>query len=147
MSIYRGFRPLLTDVQVSHVVDRRSPETAPKESPPFHLRKAQPVNVLLPRTRIWMTLLPEAVRPNALGAQFPRIVNHLCAVWGDPFAGARYFAELLTDDRGGRKGFSTTVLREIEALKNLHARLHRPSPRASDWDDSIRSLWDGSGRK
>jgi hypothetical protein len=36
----------------------------------------------------------------------------------------KYLAELLTDDRGGRKGFRTAMLREIEMLQAYHTQIH-----------------------
>jgi hypothetical protein len=123
MSIYRGHRALLSDVQVRQVSDKPLAALPSPESP-AHLRRAQPVLALLPRTAVWIGLLPARIRPNALAAQFPRIANLLCAVWADPLACRKYLAELLTDDRGGRKGFRTAMLREIQMLQAYHAQLH-----------------------
>src|SRR5580765_8552026 len=123
MSIYRGYRPLPSDVQVRQFSDRQSAQiSSPPESPP-HLRRAQPVLELLPRTAVWIALLPKSVRPNALAAQFARIANLVCAVWGEPSACQKYLGELLTDERGGRKGFPTAALLEIETLQAYHAHL------------------------
>ena len=48
MSIYRGYRALLSDVQVRQVLDKPSAALPSFESSPAHLRRAQPVLVLLP---------------------------------------------------------------------------------------------------
>ena len=77
MSIYRGYRPLPSDVQVRQFSDRQTAQIpSPLPSPP-HQRRAQPVLELLPRTAIWIALLPKPVRPNALAAQFARVANLL----------------------------------------------------------------------
>jgi hypothetical protein len=123
MSIYRGHRTLLSDVQVGKATDKPSTEISSSPSP-AHLRRAQPVLALLPRTAVWIGMLPPPVRPHALASQFPRIANLVCAVWADPLACRKYLAELITDDRGGRKGFRSTMLREIETLQAYHAQLH-----------------------
>jgi hypothetical protein len=102
------------------------------------MRRAQPVLVMLPRTTVWIALLPKPVRPNALAARFARIANLICIVWRDRLACRKYLAELLTDDRGGRKGFPIVVLREIEALQAYHAHMHRSSNDAPDWIRSDR---------
>ena len=54
----------------------------------------------------------------------------------------KYLRELITDERGGRKGFPTAVLREIEALQSYHAHLHRSSKPNLNLGGSNRSLWD-----
>ena len=54
---------------------------------------------------------------------------------------SQYLRELLTDERGGRKGFPTAALREIETLQAYHAHIHRSS-QALDWTGSNRPLWD-----
>lgn len=133
MSIYRGHRALLSDVQVGQATDRRSTEASSSPSSPTYLRRAEPVLALLPRTAVWIGLLPTAVRPQALASQFPRIANLVCAVWGDPSACRQYLAELLTDDRGGRNGFRSTMLREIETLQAYYAQIHPRSGFNADW--------------
>ena len=99
--------------------------------------------VLLPQTAVWIALLPKQVRPNALAAQFARIANLVCAVWGDHLACRKYLAELLTDKRGDRKGFPIAVLREIEVLQAYYARVNQSSKPETDWGGPIRSMWDG----
>ena len=122
-SIYRGWRTLTSDVQVQDGVDKRTTEDR-RELPPVHLRRSQPVVVLLPRTRSWLASLPEPVRPHVLAAQFARIANLLCTVWDDPSACKRCFYELLVDRRGGRRGFSIAVLRELNALSAYYIAMH-----------------------
>jgi hypothetical protein len=79
---------------------------------------------LLPRTKSWIVSLPEPVRPHALAAQFARIANLLCIVWDDPPACRRCFFKLLVDRRGGRKGFPSTVLRDLNVLQAYYVGLY-----------------------
>ena len=146
MSIYRGYRPLPTDVQVPHVGDKRPPKVPSQQSTSHYLRRAQPALVILPRTAIWLSLLPQPVQPKALAAQYARIANAICAVWGHPPACRKCLAELLTDQRGGRKGFPPAVLREIELLKRYYSQIGATGNASPHWDDSQRSLWDGPQR-
>ena len=81
-----------------------------------HLRKNQPANVPLPRTKLWFEELPLTVRPSALMRQFPRIANVIAAAWDDLVQFETYMDSLLTDKRGGRKGFPTGVIAELGAL-------------------------------
>lgn len=122
-SIYRGWRTLPTDVQVQDSMDKGPTEERPA-SHSGHVRRSQPVMVLLPRTKSWIASLPAPVRPHALAAQFARIANLLCMSWDDPPACAKYLAELLIDHRGGRKGFPSTVLRELNVLQLYYVGLY-----------------------
>lgn len=145
MSIYRGWRPIPSDIHT-----RAVPHSAPAKglqvaTPPIHLRRAQPVLVLLPRTAGWLAEIPPRFRPVSLARQFARIANNICAVWADPLARGRYLQELLVGDRPNRKGFPPAVLRELQTLQLVHLELCRSSE-ASTWDDLSRSLWDGSQR-
>ena len=134
MSIYRGYRPLPSDVQVLRVSDRPAKTDVSAATPSFHQsRRAQPALVLLPRTAAWIECLPKSIRPMSLALQFPRIANSVCAVWLDQPACSKYLSELLTDLRGGRKGFPMAVLREIEALRGDPAVVHSYTGPKSDW--------------
>jgi hypothetical protein len=70
----------------------------------------------------WLIRLPAQVRPQALVEQFPRVVNAIAQVWSDPAAGPRAMARLLTDDRGGRRGFPPEVERELRQLADYRKR-------------------------
>jgi hypothetical protein len=94
-------------------------------------RKARPYDRLLVTTAAWRTLLPPTLQPHALCARFPRIANGLAAGWGDRDATMRYFDDLLTDMRGGRKGFPAIVLEELHSLKAFYEALH--SPQQEGW--------------
>ena len=116
MSIYRGWKP--------YHDFRPDPKTEPEiasAAPPVHLRKAKPLDLLLPRTAAWIASLPPESRPNELARQFARIANQLCATWNHPAECRRYFDGLLVDNRGGRKGFPAEVLTDLLHLRRLHA--------------------------
>lgn len=88
------------------------------------LRKAKPVNYLLPMSRDWLASLPSDVRPNALARHFPRIANLVALQWNYPTALRPYFEDLLTDHRGTRKGFPVEVHRDLLALRNFYYNMH-----------------------
>jgi hypothetical protein len=122
-SIYRGWRDLPSDIQVIDRADGASSDH--RETPaPIHLRRLQPATTLFPRTRQWIASLPEPVRPNVLAAQFARIANTICVVWGDPKQCREYFDELLMHRRAGRKGFPAAVQREITRLHDFYTGMH-----------------------
>jgi len=117
-SIYRGWGPHLGDIiRAEAAAQQRDAEAQEVEAPPIHLRRAQPVLDLLPRTRQWLEAVPDRVRPHALSLQFARIANRLCAAWDDPADCLSYFDDLLVDKRPMRKGFPVTVLRELHDLR------------------------------
>src|SRR5512135_96879 len=88
----------------------------PGEEPYKVRRKSAPANVPLPRTLKWADELPPRVRPVALMRQFPRIANLIAANWDDLVQLEIYMDSLLTDKRGGRKGFPSEVTAELGAL-------------------------------
>jgi len=68
--------------------------------------------------RQWLRRMPWRQRPLALCERFPRVANLLAWCWNDPAQREQTFAELLGDRRGGRRGFPTPVLRELERLRS-----------------------------
>lgn len=122
-SFYEGRHEHLTDIQLQDVtvtgVTAWPPAApgalAPDEAGGF--RRAEPVNRLLPRTVDWILALPPQVRPHVLAAKYARIANLLCSTWNDPTACAAHFADLLTDRRGGRRGFPREIVKELHALR------------------------------
>lgn len=87
------------------------------------LRKAKPVNYMLPASLQWLNALPKVVRPWALITQYPRIANLLAIAWGNPTACRAYFDDLLVDRRGKRKGFPPDVLRDLQRLRDYFCNL------------------------
>src|SRR5215831_18685800 len=83
-------------------------------------RKTAPLDVILPSTLLWAGDLPKTVRPIALMRRFPRIANLLAANWKDPTAFRKYMGSLLTDRRGGRKGFPPEIKEELVRLRTAY---------------------------
>lgn len=88
------------------------------------LRKAAPVNYMLPASLEWVTSLPKNVRPWALVAQYPRIANALAFEWNKPVTCRAYFDDLLVDHRGNRKGFPADVHRDLLRLRDYYCNLN-----------------------
>jgi hypothetical protein len=109
--------------------------SAPRQPQPVHdttpqpaqnvagMRKADPVNYLLPASKRWLTSLPSEVQPLALATQYPRIVNLLAQHWDDREACVAFFRHLLLDHRGNRQGFPVAVESDIRTLQEyfLHS--------------------------
>ena len=124
MSIY-GRDKTFSEIDVTAPV---SPDSvvhvppAPKETPSgwAPLRKLNPANVVLPRSRKWSDDLPSHVRPINLIEQYPRIVNLIALDWNNPAVACNHFEDLLIDRRGGRRGFPTAVRQELQALRDYY---------------------------
>ena len=87
-------------------------------------RKAAPFNKLLGPTLQWAKDLPPDVIPVALMARYPRVAN-MVAVRSKEGSGFHdYLVDLLVGRRGGRKGFSSDIVDEIEHLR-AHYLLRR----------------------
>ena len=95
----------------------------PAPSPFARLRKAQPADILLPRTRTWLDSLPQAVRPNHLAQRYARVANQLAACWTSPAEWRQELDTLLQDRRGGRRGFPVEVTAELNRLREWHGTL------------------------
>ena len=89
----------------------------------YLVRKARPVNYMLPMSIAWLMRLPREVRPTALAAKYPRIANLLALEWSNPAACRAYFVALLVDNRGKRKGFPADVYRELRTLRDYYCGL------------------------
>ena len=133
MSIYQSrFERPFNDDDVTQPV-RRVGTRKPARLPPAAqdssldwslLRKAKPVNYMLPMSIEWLKRLPKAVYPMALVTQYPRIANFLALEWTKPAACRAYFDELLVDHRGKRMGFPADVYRDLRTLRDYHYGLH-----------------------
>jgi hypothetical protein len=82
------------------------------------VRRSHPADYLLPIGERWLRGLPAEVLPADLILNFPRIVNLIAMQWDDRGACAAYFEELLTDRRGGRRGFPQNIERDLSRLRN-----------------------------
>jgi len=87
------------------------------------MRKARPVEYMLPATRRWLEALPPGIRPLTLAQQYARIANLLAQQWNDDKACRAYFDDLLTGRRGKRRGFPANVRRELWTLRAHYQRI------------------------
>ena len=132
MSIYKPLvERALSDNDVTHTVRStaapKAPSPAKNEVAPelIRLRRAKPINHLLPASIKWLGSLPDQVRPMALANQYPRIANLLALDWNKPAACRQYLDELLIDHRrGNRRGFPLDVHRELEILRDYYHSQH-----------------------
>jgi hypothetical protein len=137
MSCYRKFAPSLAnandvrsdvyalETMKTSLVRRLSSQIHAGVDEYQHLRKATPVNTLLPRTARWIESLPPRVRPVVLVRQFARIANLIAATWGNVEHFENYMESLLTDKRGNRRGFPPEVLAELSALEVYRLTIER----------------------
>ena len=127
MSIYGRRKGLMDFEQYQRTPNARDGEVAsgrsagpvePSGEDWFDVRRARPADYLLPIGERWLRGLPPEVMPASLVTTFPRIVNLIAMQWDDRGACASYFEELLTDRRGGRRGFPQNVERDLSRLRN-----------------------------
>ncbi|RJX34109.1 MAG: hypothetical protein C4516_00160 [Oxalobacter sp.] len=72
---------------------------------------------LLKETEVWLSALPDHVKPRHLASQFPRVTNKIFGAWRRPEICVKLFDELMTDSRGTRQGFPVTVAKDITNLR------------------------------
>jgi hypothetical protein len=72
----------------------------------------------------WLAELPEAVRPRQLAGRYARLANRIAKLWDEPVRCERFLDELMTDRRGGRKGFPLAIASELATLHEHYYRLH-----------------------
>lgn len=80
----------------------------------------------------WMAELPDAVRPRQLALRYARLANRIAELWQDPARCGRLLDELMTDRRGGRKGFPLAIASELATLHEHYYRLHHDGK--SPWE-------------
>jgi hypothetical protein len=85
--------------------------------PPRHADEA-----LTGTTRAWLRRLPPRRRPLRLCHEYPRVANVVAARWNDTSGTAALLDDLLSDRRGGRKGFPVPVARELKRLREFNAQ-------------------------
>jgi hypothetical protein len=140
MSIYRKIGPDSVNEIYSIAVPPEAAEPGtPKTSEDpekARLRRGEPMNSPLPRTLTWVAKLPRDLRPAELLRSYSRVANLIASIWDDPPAMNAYFADLLHDRRGNRKGFPTAVMAELLALRRHYGGLH-PEPTIA-WGDVTR---------
>ncbi len=107
-----------------------STKPIPEAAPAWELKRDPPKlrdHVLSALATAWLANLADGLKPKLLCERFPRVANRLALSWQDPSLANLVLDELLTDRRGGRRGFPPAVAAE---LSRLRAELRRsPMPR------------------
>jgi len=67
--------------------------------------------------RRWVDEMPQGLAPQQLAKEYPRIANRLALCWNDPKLATAVLDSLLTDKRGGRRGFPRGIDQELRALR------------------------------
>ena len=119
----------------SPLTPAESDKAEPQAETYKHRRKSTPTNMLLPRTSKWGDELSPRVRPVVLMRQFPRIANLIAGAWDDLVQFETYMDSLLTDKRGGRKGFPPEVIAELGALDIYRHTVRECAISAIAWSD------------
>ena len=98
----------------------RGPDVIPKADDEWADKRCKPLPsdlMLMSDTELWLSHLPQRVKPAYLAEKFPRVVNKIFNVWRRPEACLKIFDELMMDERGTRRGFPLEVAREITNLR------------------------------
>jgi hypothetical protein len=83
------------------------------------VRKAHPLNQILPATRRWFDSLPASCRPIEMMKTYPRIANRIALAWREPRTAQEVIHDLLIDQRGERQGFPPFVMMELMRLQSF----------------------------
>ncbi len=120
-------RQVLNDaVKPAVNVGRPSVDWAQRRKPPAA------AETLRTATLQWILKLPDHVQPRHLQVRYPRVANRLAAEWERVAVCESYLDSLITDKRGGRKGFPLAVAQEIAVLRDYYFRLHHKN--LTPWD-------------
>ena len=84
-------------------------------------------------TRLWLRRLPGHRRPLRLCELYPRVANRVACCWSDPALRQQALDDLLQDRRGGREGFPSAVVRELQRLREFDADAGNTSPGPPWW--------------
>ena len=95
-------------------------------------REPHAAEMLRTATLQWILKLPPRVQPRHLQVRYPRIANKMAANWDNVAVCESFLESLLTDKRGGRKGFPLAVAQEIASLRDHYFRLHHKN--LTPWD-------------
>lgn len=77
-------------------------------------------NALTGTARLWLRKLPSRRRPLRLCISHPRVANRIAWCWHDTDLSRQLLDDLLTDRRGGRRGFTPAVNRELRRLQEFN---------------------------
>ena len=87
-------------------------------------RASQPTDrALLGSALEWIVRLPPTLRPRRLAERYPRVLNSIAETWTSPDKWEQTFDDLLSDQRGGRKGFPYEIEVELKALRRYREGL------------------------
>jgi hypothetical protein len=78
--------------------------------------------VLVSETHLWLRRLPTMSHPKHLCRFYPRVANRIAQCWDVPHRVQALLRELLVDRRGGRAGFPSRIVAEIQLLQRLRDR-------------------------
>ena len=87
-------------------------------------RKPAAAESLRTATIQWILKLPPHIQPRHLQVKYPRVANRIAALWAEWETCEAYLDDLLTDRRGGRKGFPLNVAQEVASIRDYYFRLH-----------------------
>jgi hypothetical protein len=87
-------------------------------------RTETPSEALSDQASAWIAELPESIRPRQLALRYARLANRLAELWEDPAKCEKLLDDLMTDRRGGRKGFPLAIASELATLHEHYYRLH-----------------------
>src|SRR5437762_4635208 len=115
----------LTDARKA-LEDSVKPAVTVNKSATNHEAKRKPAQAESLRTATiqWIMKLPAQIQPRHLQVKYPRVANRIAALWGDPTGCESYLDDLLTDKRGGRKGFPLNVATEVSSIRDYYFRLN-----------------------
>jgi hypothetical protein len=108
-----------------------APAPAHQEAPgdPWARRRAPQRDAdrsLTSATHVWLRTVPSGLHPKRLARMHPRIANLIASTWPDAEKTETLFEDLLTDRRGGRRGFPPVIVAELRQLQSLHRNRRRP---------------------
>ena len=75
---------------------------------------------LMSPAHLWLRKIPPALHPKSLCRHHPRLANQFAEKWPDYRATDQLLAELTTDRRGQRLGFSPRVIKELRVIQVVH---------------------------
>jgi hypothetical protein len=106
-----------------------------------HRRAARECDSALNGTaRLWLRRLPARRRPLRLCETFPRVANRIAWCWHDVALSEQVMDDLLTDRRGGRRGFTPAVVRELQRLREFNIQQRREDKPEGIWSRLSRIL-------
>jgi hypothetical protein len=125
------------DFAPTQVLPRPQPATATARRPP---RASD--NALNGTARHWLRKLPERRRPLRLCEHYPRVANRIAFCWPEPAMSRQILEDLLVDKRGNRRGFPSSVQRELRRLAEYNDQ-QRVESTPENWLETLRRLAGG----